>query len=126
MTALRWRKDAPKDLVRTASVLLSPEEANLVERGRRVIYRPLSDHWRGQFGKFLEPQQPTLTGSKVPDVVHLVKEIEGKTVEDRSGRVHPMRQKMGTWIVQDVTDQSTNPDGLPSWVVVLGPRVLDF
>ena len=59
---------------RTSSVLLTEQEVRALRNGLRILYRPISMHWDGQFGKLKDRIQPTLDGTSAPDVVHLMRD----------------------------------------------------
>lgn len=110
-------------------MLLTDDEVKGLEEDLRLLYRPLTPHWDGQFGKFLEPKQVALVGFEAQDVVHLMKDT-GRTHDD--GR--PIIAKVGSRVLRRITDQGVYPEdyridydnlepGMPCWVVVLGERV---
>ena len=106
---------------RSASVLVTEEELHRIQNGDRVLHRPLTVHWQGQLGKFLErPGRPPdvqldLFGNppsdeEVVDVVHLVVgRVDGK------GKAYKWRAE--TRRLDDICK------GLESWVLDLGDVV---
>lgn len=113
MTSRPWDPRIPKDLVRTASVLISASEyARLKGADSGVIYRKHSDHWVGQLRKFLEPPQrlSTLEGIyTVPDVVRLTREDKSVLIEDKHHRVRHMPVKAGARLLRKVKDDVCLP-----------------
>lgn len=118
---------------RTASVLLTDLEEEALRRGLRILYRPLTIHWDGQFGKFKDPIQPTLDGSFAPDLVHLMKEID-RVITDPHGRQRKAIVKVESRMIKEISEESVFPDGYrikydnlepmdQCWAVVLGQKV---
>lgn len=114
---------------RTASVLLTDDEVSGLDLDLRLLYRPLSIHWDGQFGKFLEPRQVTIVGFEAQDIIHLMKDT-GRTHE--GGR--PIVVKIESRVLRRISDKGVFPEdyrikyenleaGMPCWVVVLGHKV---
>lgn len=115
---------------RTASVLISEQEVRAIGEGRRVLYRPRSKHWDGQFRKFLEPRQVTLVGFEAQDIVHL--SVDTGAVDRETGR--PIIKKVESRVLSRITNEAVFPDdygiehdgirpGDPCWFLVLRERV---
>ena len=115
---------------RTASILLTEDEVLAMEDGLRLLYRPITVHWDGQFGKFLEPRQQTLVGWEEDDLVHLMRDT-GKTHE---GSDRPVVVKVSTRVLRRITDEAVYPanyhvkydnldPGEECWAIALGHEV---
>lgn len=119
---------------RTSSVLLTEQEVRALRNGLRILYRPMSMHWDGQFGKLKEPIQPTLDGTEAPDVVHLMRDTGKTYTVEKTGEVRPVIVKVESRIIKEISDESVFPDGYlleydnlepmdQCWAVVLGQKV---
>lgn len=118
---------------RTASILLTDQEVTAIENGLRLLYRPLTLHWDGQFGKFKEPRQATLVGFESQDIVHLMKDT-GKVKTDDRGKERPLIVKVESRVIRRINDEAIYPEDYvinydnlepmdQCWIVALGEKV---
>ena len=118
---------------RTASVLLTDQEERAIKNGLRLLYRPLTLHWDGQFAKFKEPKQATLVGFEVQDIVHLMKDT-GKVKTDDRGKERPLIVKVESRVIKRINDEAIYPEDYgidydnlepmdECWIIALGERV---
>ncbi len=118
---------------RTASVLLTSAEVDSIRIGRRILYRQISVHWDGQFNKFKGPLQPTLDGTSLPDVVHLMRELD-RTIVDKHDRERRAIVKVESRILVEISDEAEFPEGFvietdrirpgeKCWALILGDKV---
>lgn len=121
-------------LARTASVVLTSGELRAIKEGcLRILYRPITLHWDGQFGKFLEPRATLLDGTPAPDLIHLMEEGD-KVIVDKHGRERKVISRRETRVLREITDQGVFPEDYyityenlevldRCWVLILGSRV---